>query len=649
MTIIIMGCSFSQKIKDGEMAYSRMQYAVAVVMLQDEFEKTRIESAKARKAYLLGKSYLRLQEYSESNEWFVKAANLGYGPEAWGNLGDGLMMTEDYGGAIKAYQTLKEKSGASQELERKILLSRQAMANKTSPLEWLVERIPENSEVSDYAPVIYEQDFIVFSSERVSASGKDIYNWTGEKFSDIFIMMKNGSEVRKFDSNINSGENEGAACFTRDMNRIYFTRCTGNGVADDNCKLYYSDRINEVWSEPEMLTFIKENINYGQPALLEKDSVLVFSSDIAQPGGTLDLYYAELMSDGNWSDPEPLPASINTPGNEVFPTTENDTLYFSSDYLPGFGGQDIFRTYLRTDRSWSAPINLGYGINSGGDDLSLVPDRTAKPREGVLMQGFFVSSRQGSAKDDIYRFSKIATIKPKEDTVVVPPKRSVFITVKTLTPRYHITDDPNSGRAGLIPLPNTLIKVTGRDGTKVAEARSDGNGFYLTEIPMDANLIVIGAQAGYLNTSIDVKAEDARFKDGETSATINLELVLDKFFVDKEVNLENIYYDYDKWDIRTDARPTLDKLVKILKDNPQIRIQLSSHTDCRGADDYNLELSQKRAQSVVMYLEQSGIDKSRLVPVGYGETSLIDTCPCEKCSEDQHLTNRRTTFKILKK
>ena len=139
------------------------------------------------------------------------------------------------------------------------------------------------------------------------------------------------------------------------------------------------------------------------------------------------------------------------------------------------------------------------------------------------------------------------------------------------------------------------------------------------------------------------------FENGETSKTINVELILDKIYTDQEINLKNIYYDYDKWNIKDEAKPTLDELTKILQDNPQINIQLSSHTDCRGTDEYNLELSQKRAQSVVEYLIYKGIDSTRLIAAGYGEKQLIDLCKCENCTEIQHQTNRRTTFKILKK
>ncbi len=644
-------CTFSQKIKDGETAFNRMQYAVATRMLEEEYNASRNEQAKARKAYLLGKSYTRLQEYRLAAEWYEKAAKADYGPEAWGNLGEIYMMAEEYDKAATTYEMIRQKAGSSQDIDRKILICRQAKANKSKPLEWFVERMPENSEVSDYSPVLYEKDYIVFSSERINSTGKDVYNWTGEKYSDIYIMLKGGSEARKFDSNINTDENEGSVCFTSDMNRIYFTRCTGNGIGDDHCKIYYSDRINEVWSEPVLLPFIRDKINYGQPALIEKDSVLIFSADIVQPGGTKDLYYSELYADGNWSEPDLLPSTINSPGNEMFPTADADTLYFSSDYLPGFGGLDIFRTYLRKDRSWTPAENLGYGINSGGDDFSFMPDRESRAREGVLLQGYFSSSRQGSAKDDIYRFLKIMIkeVSPVDTVPLAPTVKQLYVTVKTKTPVYNTPDDPNSGVAGYSPLPKTLIKITESGGKKIAEEKSDANGFYLSEIPVNTNLIVLGAYPGYLNASREIKAGDAVFKPGENSVTINVELVLDKIYLEKEVNLENIYYDYDKWDIRPDARPTLDKLARILKDNPQINIQLSSHTDCRGSDDYNIELSQKRAQSVVNYLSQSGIDGMRLVAVGYGESFLIDTCACETCSEDQHLKNRRTTFKILKK
>ncbi len=649
---IQMSCSFSQKIKDGEMAYERKQYATAAAMLEEEYIATKNQASKGRKAYLLGQSYLKLLEYREARSWFEKAVGHEYGAEALGKYADASKSIEEYDAAIGAYRELITITGRKQELEREILLCQQAMDSKLKNSEYQIERLFINTTVSDYSPVIYENDFLVFTSERKEASGKDTYNWTGERFSDIFIVQKNGSEVKRFDSAINTIQNEGTPWFSKDMETMYFTRCFGEGAGDDYCRLMVSKRENDVWGEPEALPFIQDKINYGQATLIENDSILVFSADISELGGPLDLFYTELYSDGSWSEPEPLPGSINSSGNEMFPTGDGDTLYFSSDYLPGFGGFDIFKTFLRSDKSWSIPINIGFGINSGGDEFSFIVDYLAKRKSTVLQQGFFTSSRVGSGKDDIFRFFKI-----RQEPVPVlvenekekEAKRELYVTVRTFTPQYRIPDDPNSEIDGKSPLSETFIKITDEAGQKVAEAYSDKNGFYFTQVSEGKALKIIGARLGYLNASKTIDTRNITFKESETSKTISIELVLDKIYTNKEINLKNIYYDYDKWDIKEEAKPTLDELVKLLNVNPQINIQLSSHTDCRGTDDYNIVLSQKRAQSVVDYLISKNIEAKRLIAIGYGETQLLDLCVCEICTENQHQINRRTTFKIIKK
>lgn len=645
--VTCVSCSFSQKIKDGEMAYERKQFSVASDLLSEEFENTKNQSAKARKAFLLGKSLIKLQEYNEAIIWFKKAVELNFGPEAIGNLASTYKSIENYDLAIVQYEKLKEITGRIQENDREILVCKQAKLTKNGTKEYFVDKIFENTTTSDYAPVLYDDNFIIFTSERKEASG-GIYNWTGEKYSDLFIMLKTGSDVRRFDSALNTGQNEGSSWFTRDNNTMYFTRCYNFTNGDDFCKIMTSERINGIWSDPEVLPFIQEKINYGQPTLIENDSVLVFTADIVEPGGPTDLYYAELFSDGTWSQPDKLPSSINTQGNEKFPTGDRDTLYFSSDYLPGLGGYDIYKTYLKNDGSWSFPINMGYGINSGGDDFSFIVDYGARKLEGIEQVGYFVSNRRGETKDDIYRFEKHTVVKKPQDTIKEVTK-NVYLTVKTFFNTFQETDNPNSALTGRSPFANVFVKVVNEQNQKIFEGYTDKNGFLLTEIPKDNQFTITASKVGYLNSTKKISSKNIIFPKGENTFTINTELVLDKIFADQEINLANIYYDFDKWDITNASKPTLDALAKILEDNPQINIQLSSHTDCRGEDDYNQDLSQKRAQSVVDYLITAKIAPSRLIAKGYGESSLIETCACATCTEEQHQINRRTTFKILTK
>lgn len=326
-------------------------------------------------------------------------------------------------------------------------------------------------------------------------------------------------------------------------------------------------------------------------------------------------------------------------------------MYFSSDYWLGMGGFDIFRSYLRSDGTWTVPENLGYPINSGGDDFSFIVDYNAKSRPKIVRQGFFSSSRSGEGKDDIYRFAKLAPVITKKDTVTGPIKNTptLFVVVKTFTPVYENADDPNSAIVGKTPLNNVLLQFKTTSAVSMANANTDANGFYFVEVPSGQTIQILGAKSGYLNNVVLLDTKNAVVDSSQSTFTFNVELILSKLFVDKEITLRNIYYDFDRWEIREDAKPTLDELASILDINPQIKMQLSSHTDCRGDEDYNLELSQRRAQSVVAYLTEKGISASRLTAVGYGESRLLDTCECQLCTEEQHQANRRTTFTILKR
>lgn len=647
LMMTIFSCSFTQSVKTGELAYERKQYATAIDLLEKEYQKTSSKQQKARKSFLIGQSYLKILDYEAAKSWLQLATENDYGVEALTMYAKVLKNLEEYEAAIEVYRRIEEATQRKQEIEREISICRYAQSLRDEPKPYKIDRLNQNTTVSEYAPVIYDNQFLVFTSERKEATGSSVYKWTGEKFSDIFVMFKTGSEVRSFDPIINSDANEGAACFTSDMNTVYFTRCANEQNADAYCKLMVSYKIDGSWSEPEVLPFVMDKVNYGQPALFEQEEVLIFVADIEAPGGTSDLYYSEIRRDGTFSQPEKLPAYINSQGNEKFPVTDGDTLYFSSDFWPGMGGYDIFKAYLKGDGSWSQPENMGYPVNSGGDDFSFVIDRNAKPKAGTVKEGFLVSSRQGSGKDDIYKFQEFVpkTTKPEEPIAI---KKSVFITVNTYTPEFKTPDDPNSGVVANKPLGNSLINITDESGKRIISNNTDANGFFVAEVTPETFYRLVAAKAGYLNSVLEFNTKNLTYDTTTHTITINLTAILNKIYEDKEIILDNIYYDYDKWDIKEAAKPALDYLARLMQDNPQIKIQLSSHTDCRGENDYNQDLSQKRAQSVVDYLISKQIPSDRLIPKGYGASMLLETCICEKCTEAQHQINRRTTFKIVK-
>jgi outer membrane protein OmpA-like peptidoglycan-associated protein len=214
-----------------------------------------------------------------------------------------------------------------------------------------------------------------------------------------------------------------------------------------------------------------------------------------------------------------------------------------------------------------------------------------------------------------------------------------------MQPVFADPADPNSERTGKKILPESVIFI--EEGPTMRRERTDAYGMLILELKWDTDYTLQARHAGFLNQYRAVSTKNIKKDPAEPVTTLNMEIVLEPIFENTEVILQDIYYDYDEWFIRKDAEPALDSLAKMLRENPQLRIQLSSHTDCRGENEYNLDLSQKRAQSAVDFLIEHGVRTERLVPVGYGESKLAVECECTTCSETEHQKNRRTTFKIL--
>jgi len=656
ITIALSSCALGGKIRDGQMAYDRKQYAVATEMLAEEYNDTRSKQEQAHKAYLLGKSYGYMGETAEAVRWLQTSFDKGYGPEVTKALAISLKKSGNYAASIKKYEQLKTQvAGRDQEINREIAVLKTVAAwEEDQRYDYETKVLRSSSPDMDYSAVLFEDDFLVFTSDRAGATGGDIYKWTGADHSDLYIVPKTANKPRKFDAILNSDDNDGAACFSQDYNEIFFTRCFSE---DDNkdafCNIMYSERYTGVWTKPTVIGFTQEGYNYGQPALIEGDSVLVFSADLPASIGGHDLYYSErqVSEEGFlfWTEPAPMPRSINTQGDEMFPVGDGDTLYFSSDYLPGYGGLDIFKTYLKSNGQWSSPQNMRSPINSPEDDYSFVVDRTADLRGSSVEKGFFTSSRKGYGYDDIYSYEKYRRELPPDTLVEDAPNAKQYLitlAVKSRTPEFENANDPNSGRIGYQPLAKVRLVID--DGYGQQETITDDNGILLLEVKQGRDYQIKGSKQGYLNDVAFVTTKNLTFENGELSKTINVSLALPKIYYDQEIVLEKIYYDFNKSNIREDAKVVLDTLAILLRQNPQIQIELSSHTDCRGDDEYNMILSQKRAQSAVDYIVSRGVDSQAVTAKGYGKTVPFSTCECEMCTEEEHQKNRRTSFKILR-
>lgn len=660
--LLFVACTYTLKIKDGRTAYERKQFAIAAPMLEREFGRAKTRNEKGQIAYLLGNAYERTGRDEKALQWFKTAYDNNGGAEALKSYAYALKKAERYAEARDAFKNLGIEIGSPYEYRKEITACNVAEGwLKELPANgWAVQLTSFNSAQNDFAPVLAPDGRLVFSSDRSMSTGEGKYNWTGNHFMDIFIVDPNNASPQIFDNQLNTSNNEATPCFNKTGTEIFFVRAVGAYKGDDAFnKIYSATRLSDEanWGTPVPLPFQKEKVNYLHPALSPDGNTLYFASNDPEGWGGYDLYSIQRSNtaENGWEEPKLLTRAINTPGNEVFPTFDADTLYFASDGLTGMGGLDIFRTYKLDRSSWAPPINLKAPINSGADDFGMAmnPGKNAAARKpgDLIRSGFFTSNRSvESARggDDIFRFEqkvpppkppKVDTIDPK--TIVYKMILDVYVLEKILTDPTN----PNSKVLGRRPLPGATLLIDSGKKPQTVTLKEDG--LYQLNLGENTDYQFSASLAGYLSNSAKFSTRGMAKDPNNPVQTYELEIVLDKIYRDREIVLENIYYDYDKWDIRPDAEPTLNRLAEVLRQNPAIRIQLGSHTDCRGNDSYNQTLSQRRAQSAVNYLITKGIETERLSAIGYGETQPAADCACARCTEVEHQTNRRTTFKVV--
>jgi peptidoglycan-associated lipoprotein len=648
---MVYGCNYTLKVKDGKTAYDLKQYAVAANFLQKEYTKAKTKGEKGKIAFQLGESFRQLHNDTKAATWYKQAYDNASNLDALREYTYCLKRSENYKEAAAAFKNLGLEVGSPYEYRREITACNVAAAwiEDAKYAGYIVEAAGFNSAAADYSPAVIEGGKVVISSDRTTSTGDANYTWTGNKFSDLYIVENN--TAKNFDKQINTPFNEATAAFSGDNTDMFFTKSGGESETIQTTKIYYSKKVGNAWTTPEVLPFCKEKINYSTPSVSKDGKTLFFASNDPEGWGGYDLYECKKTNDG-FVEPKVIGRSLNTQGNEAYPYSDGDTLYFASDFHTGMGGYDIFKTYRLNDGSWASPQNMKFPVNSGSDDFGYTIDNQSIKSEGIIQQGYFTSNRiGGKGGDDIYKFERrtplprpvvVVPDKPKETK---PIEYKNFLDIIVLEKVFQYSDNPNSKVMGRKPLAESKVSVL-LNGKK-RELTVNTEGVASLELDTDADYNLTATHEGYLNNSGKFTSRGLGRDVNNPIQRFEVEIVLDKIYKNKEITLDNIYYDYDKWDIRSDAQPTLNRLAETLLENPSVKIQLSSHTDCRGKDDYNAVLSQKRAESAVNFLISKGIPTDRLTAKGYGESSPASPCDCAKCTEDQHQVNRRTTFKVL--
>ena len=671
--LFLNSCRSWFEVVDADTSFENKEYFTAAELYIKDYDQEEDDLIKSKLASRIGDCFRNSNKTIEAEKWYEKALIFSVDPEDYFKYALMLKSNEKYEEAILV---LKEYSFSNPteraKAKKQINSCRLADEWKKEKTDIVISNLQDiNSDASDYAPVWIENKGLLFTSARTESKGENIYGWTGEKHSDLYFAEAKANQrfgvASTFSDSLNTKYNEGTLTFTPDYKSVYFTRCGSDELINNYCNIYFSTAESEGnWSKPErLILFETDSINVGQPFFSPDGEQLYFSADAPDSYGDKDIYVVNQTVEG-WSYPKNLGPKINTSGYEGFPFIHTDgRLYFASDGHLGMGGLDIFVAEYEK-KQWVNPQNLKYPINSSADDFSLIYQPYILPDEmdKIVSKGYLASTRKGGkGNDDVYQF---VVMIPQEEEIVEAKDSSkienadsipditekekivkIVLNVKVLENQFQDADNPNSSIIGKQAVPNAVVEILGLDIESEIAARliTDGQGTCSLDLEPESEYKVTASNSGYFTNAKKVVTQKG--EAGKTKV-IELEFILDKIYRQQEIVVDNIYYDLDKANIRSDAEPTLNTLAELLSENPDIVVEFGSHTDSRGTARYNLNLSQERAEAVVNYLASKKIDRRRLIAKGYGETNLVNDCvDGADCSEEEHQQNRRTTFKVV--
>lgn len=497
--------------------------------------------------------------------------------------------------------------------------------NNIVPYNYMIQQMTRSTTTGDFGIAFYGEK-VVFASIRNNEN--PIYNWNDKPYLDLYeaTVSKEGvlENVKAFSKIINTKTHESSAVFTKDGKTMYFNRTNDKQVEVGeekfaSVKLFKAELVDNEWTNVTELPFSSDQFSTEHPALSVDEKKLYFSSDRPGSLGSFDIYVVDILEDATFGEPQNLGNNINTTQREQFPfVAEDETLYFASDGLQGIGGLDIFmaRTY---NGVFGKPINLGETLNSGMDDFAYV----LKPNDSL---GYFASNRKGT--DNLYTFKREENER-----------------------RFLVEGDVRDKNSKEL-LPGTTVTLFDMNDKLIGQLVVSENADYVFNSEPNTKYKIVADRDFYASKTEIFETTD----DGRVRFSIELEIEsyddAEEIIVTKEdglvyIQLENIYFDLDKWDIKSEAANTLNVLVEIMKKYPRMVIELGAHTDSRASDAYNLRLSHNRAASTLEYLVSNGIERIRMRSKGYGERIPLINCG-ENCSEVEHSINRRVEFIVLK-
>ena len=586
--LLLAGCGAEKNMKKAEKFMAIGEYYDAASQYKQAYSKTPPKE-RDRRGLIAGKMAVCYRKINSTPKAVAAYRNMVRYNKATVDdrleLGRQLLKNGDYKQAAEQFRVVLDSMPDNVLARNGLLSAQQAPAWKKQGSRYTVKRMDVfNSRRAEYSPMLSGDQFdqLYFTSTRNDATGDELSGITGTKNGDIFVSQKDDkgkwSKPEVVNGGLNTEADEGASCLSPDQREMYLTQCVTDPSYPRYAQIVKSNRSDAAWGKASSVELTKDTLScFAHPAVSPDGQWLYFVSDMPGGKGGLDIWRVRITSAG-YGGVENLGEPINTPGNEMFPTFRpNGDLYFSSDGHPGMGGLDIFIAHPGKAGRYVLE-HPGYPLNSQGDDFGMT-------FEGVKNRGFFSSNRNdGRGWDHIYSF-----VNPE---IVLSVKGWVY---------------EQEG----YELPAAQVYMIGSDGTNLKlGVKSDGS--FEKELTPGVEYMFLATCKGFLNHKEELKVVPMN-----DSHEYVLQFPLAS--ITAPVLIDNIFYDFNKATLRPESQTALDELVKLLNENPNVTIELSSHCDYKGSSAYNKLLAQRRAESVVNYLVDKGIARDRLSPVGYGK------------------------------
>lgn len=643
VAFLLHGCGTTARLKKADKRFESGAYFSAADLYKRAYSgiPSKDRATRARVLFNMGECY-RILNYSIAEQNYANAIRFGY-PDSivFLRYAQVLHRNANYKEAEKNYQLFAKSNSSHGQANASINLQQFTAELKKQPTPYTVKKFDvfNYRRSHNFSPSFQsiDGDVVYFNTDRQinRKAGQKNSQITGLPTISLYTSRKNAAGVWEKPSPLAaegkvSTNEDGVCSFTQDGNTMYFTRSSSLANSNAGTAIYESKRAGGAWSEAKRINLFKDStVSVAHPAISPDGNTMIFVSDARGGKGGKDLWRAKVIA-GDFKEIENLSSDINSEGDEMFPSFAADgTLYFASNGLPGLGGLDIFKASDLKNGSWFVE-NMGIPINSNQDDFGISFD-------GKSQKGFF-SSNRGDVRgyDMIYSFE-------------LPVFEYVL--------EGKVVDESQA------PISDAIVRLVSNTGinTKV-QTKKDGS--YRIRIDKDMDMVLLATSRGYLNKSAKLSSLGAS-KSKQYSQNFVLQTVY------KPIQVDNIFYEFGKWNLTLESETGLQSLVAVLTDNPTITIEIAAHTDYVGNNLSNSELSAKRAQSVVSYLIQKGVDPRRLTSVGYGEDKpfVVDVMTAQKYNflkqgdvltqafienllpaqqEQANQINRRTEFRVVK-